>query len=65
MIVQMLPVRMCSNDDLIAGDMFCQLQGNLMCHLRGDRIVRTEGLNHVVVHPSICASILPLGIHKF
>ena len=65
MIVQMLPVRMGSNNDLIAGDMLCQLQCDLMGHLRGDRIVRTEGLHHVVVHPSICAFILPLGIHKF
>ena len=64
MRVQMLPVRMSSNDDLIAGNLLRQLQSNLMCHLRGDRIVRTEGLNHVVVHPSTCASILSLGIHK-
>ena len=63
--VQMLSVRMGSNDDLIAGDMLCQLQGNLMGHLRGDEIVRTEGLNHMVVHPSACASVLPLGVHKF
>ena len=61
----MLSVRMGSNEDLIAGDLLCQLQGDLMCHLRGDRIVGTEGLHHVVVHPSIRASILPLGIHKF
>ena len=61
----MFPVRMSSNDDLIAGDLLCQLQGDLMGHLRGDRIVRTEGLHHMVVHPSVRASILPLGIHKF
>ena len=65
MRVQMLPVRMGGNDDLIAGDVLCQLQGDLMCHLRGDWIVGTEGLHHVVVHPSVRASILPLGIHKF
>ena len=64
-IVQMLTVCMGGNDDLIAGDMLRQLQGNLMSHLRGDRIVRTEGLDHVVVHPSIGAAIQPLGIHKF
>ena len=65
MRVQMLPVRMCGNDNLIAGDLLRQLQRNLMCHLRGDRIVGTEGLNHVVVHSSVRASILPFGIHKF
>ena len=63
--VDMFPVRMGSNEDLIAGNLLCQLQGDLMRHLRGDRIVRTEGLNHVVVHPSIRASVPPLGIHKF
>ena len=63
--VQMLPVRMGSNNDLVSGDLLRQLQGDLVSHLRGDRIVRTEGLNHVVVHPSIHVSILPLGIHKF
>ena len=63
--VDMFPVRMGGNDDLVAGDLPRQLQGNLMSHLRGDRIVRTEGLNHVVVHPSVRASMLPLGIHKF
>ena len=61
----MLPVRMGSNEDLIAGDLLRQLQGNLMSHLRGDRIVRTEGLHHVIVHSSICASVLPLGSHEF
>ena len=65
MRVQMLPVCMGGNDDLIAGDLLRQLQGDLMCHLRSDRIVRPEGLHHVVVHPSVRASILPLGIHKF
>ena len=65
MIVQMLPVCMGSNDDLIAGDLLRQLQSDLMGYLRGDRIVRTEGLYHVVVHSSVRASILPLGIHKF
>ena len=61
----MLPVSMGGNEDFKAGDMLCQLQGNLMGHLRGDRIVGTEGLHHVVVHSSVRASVLPLGIHKF
>ena len=63
--MDMFPVRVRSNEDLVAGDLLRQLQGDLMSHLRGDRIVRTEGLNHVVVHSSVRASILPLGIHKF
>ena len=63
--VDVISVRVSCHHDFKAGDLFCQLQGDLMCYLRGDRIVRPEGLNHVVVHPSICASMLPLGIHKF
>ena len=63
--MDMFPIRVRSNEDLVAGDMLRQLQGDLVGRLRGDRIVRTEGLHHVVVHPSIRASILPLGIHKF
>ena len=65
MRVQMLPIRMGGDEDLIAGDLLRQLQSNLMCHLRGDGIIGTEGLHHVVVHSSVRASILPLGIHKF
>ncbi len=61
----MFPVRVRSNEDLVAGDMLCQLQSDLMGHLRGDRIIRTKGLNHVIVHSSICASVLPLGVHEF
>ena len=63
--VDMLPIRVRSNKDLVARDLLCQLQGNLMCHLRGNRIVGTEGLNHVVVHSSVRTSVLPLGIHEF
>ena len=65
MRVQMLPVHMSGNNDLIAGDLFRQLQSDLMCHLRCDRIVGTEGLYHVIVHSSVRASVLPLGIHEF
>ena len=63
--MDMISVRMGCHYDFEAGDLLCQLQGDLMGHLRSDRIVWTEGLHHVVVHPSVRASILPLGIHKF
>ena len=51
--------------DFKARDLLRQLQGNLMCHLRGYRIIRTEGLNHVIVHPSMGAVVQPLGVHEF
>ena len=61
----MLPVCMGSNEDLVTGDLFRQLQGNLMRLFRGDGIIGAEGLHHVVVHSSVRASMLPLGIHEF
>ena len=61
----MIPVGVGRYYDLEAGDLLRQLQRNLMCLLRGDGIVRAEGLHHVVVHSSTCASILPFRIHKF
>ena len=48
-----------------AWNLLRQLQSNLMCLLRGDRIIRPEGLNHVVVHPSLGAVMQSLGVHEF
>lgn len=61
----MISVRVGSNHNLEAGELLCQLQGNLVRHLRGDRIVGMEGLHHVVVHPSAGAAVLTLGVHEF
>ena len=63
--VDVVPVSVGCHYNLEAGDLLRQLQGNLMCHLRGDRIIGTEGLNHMVVHPSMVVVVQPLGIHKF
>lgn len=49
----MLPIRMGGNEDLVTGDLLRQFQSDLMCHLRGDGIIGTEGLYHVIVHPSV------------
>ncbi len=57
MRVDVIPVGVGCYYDFEAGDLLRQLQGNLMCHLRGDRIVRTEGLNHVIVHSSLGAVV--------
>lgn len=64
MRVDVIPVRMGCHDDFKAGNLLRQLQGNLMGHLRGDWIVRVEGLHHVVVHPSPVAVELPFGVHE-
>ena len=63
--MDMISVRMGCHYDFEAGDLFRQLQGDLMCHLRSDRIVRTEGLYHVVVQPTFGAVMQSLGVHKF
>ena len=51
--------------DFKARNLFRQLQGNLVCLFRGDGIVRTEGLNHVVVQPTFGTVVQALGVHKF
>ena len=63
--MDVVPVGVGCHHDFKAWDLLRQLQGDLMCHLRGDRIVRTERLHHVVVHSSVRTSVLSLGIHKF
>ena len=63
--VDVIPIRMGCHYDFEAGDLRCQLQGNLMCHLRGDRVIGTEGLNHVVVHPALGAVMQSLSVHEF
>ena len=62
--VNVIPVRMGGNHNFKAGNLLRQLQSNLMGHLRGDRIVGMERLNHVVVHPSLGAVVLLLGVHE-
>lgn len=61
----MIPVCVGRYQDLVAGNVFCQLPGDLMGHLRGDGIVRTEGLDHVVVHSAVGVPELPFGVHEF
>ena len=63
--VDVIPVGVGCYYDFEAGDLLCQLQGNLMCLLRGNRIIWAEGLNHVVVHPSLGAVMQSLGVHEF
>ena len=63
--VDVIPVGMGCHNDFKARDLFRQLQGDLMSLLRGDRIIRPEGLNHVIVHPSLGAMVQTLGVHEF
>ena len=63
--VNVIPVGMGCHHDFKAGDLLRQLQGDLMSLLRGNRIIRTEGLNHVIVHPSLGAVMQALGVHEF
>jgi len=63
--MDVIPVGVGCYYDFEAGDLLRQLQRNLMCHLRGYRIIGTEGLNHVIVHPSPGAVVKSLGVHEF
>ena len=63
--VNVIPVGMGCHHDFKAGDLLRQLQGDLMCLFWGDRIIGTEGLNHVVVHPSMGAVVKSLSVHEF
>ena len=63
--MDMISVRMGCHYDFEAGNLLRQLQGDLMSHLRGDRIVGPEGLNHVVVQPTFGTVVQALGVHKF
>ena len=63
--VDVIPVGVGCYYDFEAGDLLRQLQGDLMCLLRGNRIIWAEGLDHVVVHPSLSAVVQTLGDHKF
>ena len=63
--MDVIPVSVGRYHNFKAGDLLRQLQGNLMCHLRGDRIVGPEGLNHVVVQPTFGTVVQALGVHKF
>ena len=63
--VNVISVGVGCHHDFKAGDLLRQLQGDLMSLLRGDRIIRPEGLNHVVVHPSLGAVMQSLGVHEF
>jgi len=62
--VDVIPVGVGCDYDFKAGDMLCQLQGNLMCHLWGDRIVWVEGLHHVVVHSSTGVVMESFRVHE-
>ena len=63
--VNVIPIRMSCHYDLEARDLLRQLQGDLIRLLHGDRIIGTEGLNHVVVHPSLGAVMQSFGVHEF
>ena len=65
MRMDMISVRMRCHYDFKPGDLLRKLQGNLMGLFRGNGIIWTEGLNHMVVHPPLGIVVQTLGIHKF
>ena len=65
MRMDVISVRMGCDHNFEAGDLLRQLQCNLVGLFRGDGIIGSEGLHHVVVHPSLGIVVQTLGIHKF
>ena len=59
--VDVLPVRVGGHDDLVVLPLPRQLQCDPVRLLRGDGLLRMEGLDEVVVHPSAVFSVLQLG----
>ena len=64
MRMDMQSIRVRSNHNLMARNFFCQLQCNLMSKFRGKIFTRMEGLDHVIVHPTIGVLMKPLGVHE-
>ncbi len=64
--VDVIRVRVGSNHNLIAGELFlCKATGDFVCRFRGERFVRMEGLDQLIEHPAIGFSVELLGVHKF
>ena len=53
-----------SNHDLMVRNFFRQLQCNLMGDLRRQLFAWMEGLDHMIVHPSIRILMESLGVHE-
>ena len=53
-----------SNHNLMAWNFFCQLQCNLVSLLRSQWLTGMEGLDHMIIHPSVSVLIKPLGVHE-
>ena len=62
--MNMQSIRVRSNHNLMTRNFFCQLQCNLMSDFWCQLLTWVEGLNHVIVHPTIRILMEPLGIHK-
>ena len=64
MAMDMQSICVRSNHNLMARNFFYQLQSNLMSDLRCELLAWMERLNHVIVHPTICILMEPLGVHE-
>lgn len=50
--------------DFKAGDLLRQLQCDLVSGLRREILIRMEGLDHVIVHPSADLLVQSFGVHE-
>ena len=52
------------DNDFKAGHLLRQLQRDLMGSLRREILIRMEGLDHVIVHPSADLLVQSFGVHE-
>ena len=62
--MNMQSIRVRSNHNLMTMNFFCQLQCNLMSLRCCQWLTGMEGLDHVVVHPSVSVLMKSLGVHE-
>ena len=62
--MDMFDIAVGGNQNLEARELLCHVQGNGMSRLRGDLILRGEGLNHVVEHSAAVFVVELLGVQK-
>ena len=64
--MDMLPVYMGGDQDLVAAELFLgKAQSDLVRRFRRELFLRGKGLHEVIVHPPVRFSVLHFGIHHF
>ena len=64
--MDMLPIYMGGNQDLVAAELFLgKAQSDLVRRFRRELFLRGKGLHKVIIHPPVGFAVLHFGIHHF